>query len=122
MRGILNSPLNKGCDFMLTIDNKAKVIYLDRLIKRIYKILPLTEENIYEMVFIYLDALIIDINSANDLFDYCLIDILVRINSLKEVKYENVLIRGTDQHSQVKRTVLGCKEIIDHLKEGLING
>ena len=107
---------------MLSIDNKAKVIYLDRLIKRIYKILPLTEENIYEMVFIYLDALIIDINSANDLFDYCLIDILVRINSLKEVKYENVLIRGTDQHSQVKRTVLGCKEIIDHLKEGLING
>jgi len=122
MRGILNSPLNKGCDFMLTIDNKAKVIYLDRLTKRIFKILPLTEENVYEMVFIYLDALIIDINSANDLFDYCLIDILVRINSLKEVKYENVLIRGTDQHSQVKRTVLGCKEIIDHLKEGLING
>jgi len=94
----------------LVISTDSKILYLDKLKNRVFKILPLFEESENEIIHnIYLEALIIDVNSANELFDWVLIDVIVLLNSLhgKELK-----------HKQVKKTILECVNMIDKIKEG----
>lgn len=93
------------------IDNKTKILYLELLIKKIFKILPLFEE-CPDNIFVYLGGLIIDICSANNLFDGILIETIVKLNSLKINKLS---------HKEVRKIVLETTNIVDKIRKDLIN-
>ena len=105
----------------LVISDKAKQVYLERLIGKLFKILPMFEEQDKIVPKVYVHALVININSANDLFDGVLIDIVIKLNEL--------YISNEISHKEVKRLVLGCtnfatrllQEIIEKIRlEGLV--
>jgi hypothetical protein len=96
----------------LIIDDKTKIIYLDKLVGNIFKILPLYEEvdsNVYK---IYIGGLLIDINSANSLFDGILIDLIIKINTLFENNFE---------HKQMRKIVLECTNLVKKIRRELEN-
>lgn len=85
--------------------NKDKIIYLSRLIGKVFKTLPLFEID-NKLPIVYVNDLIYDIHSANDLFDGILIEILVKINSLK---LKNI------NHRIVKKDILECTNILNKM-------
>lgn len=96
----------------LIIDNNAKILYLDKLVGNIFKILPLFEEVNTDIYKLYLGGLLIDINSANSLFDGILIDIIVKINALFENDFE---------HKQIRKIVLESTNLVNKIKKELID-
>lgn len=75
------------------ISNDEKVIYLERLRGRVWKMLPLfvdkfDEKYSYEYK-IYLSGLLININTANKLFGGTLIDVFVNLSCL----YDNDFVK-----------------------------
>lgn len=91
------------------ISKQEKIIYLTRLIGKVLKILHLVEEKQHDYK-IYLGGLMIDIHSANDLFDNQLIDVLVKLNSIYINEFE---------HKQIRKIILECKNNINFLLENI---
>lgn len=89
------------------ISKEEKILYLTRLIGKVLKILHLVEEKQHDYK-IYLGGLIIDIHSANDLFDNQLIDVLIKLNSIYINDFE---------HKQIRKIVLECKNNINFILE-----
>ncbi|WP_297419551.1 hypothetical protein [Clostridium sp.] len=79
-------------DIKLNCTNNEKIIYLNGLIGRVYKILPLYED-MNEALIIYIDSLLLNISSANYLFDDSLIELIIKINELKINKIEHKILR-----------------------------
>lgn len=98
----------------LIISACSKKVYLSNLKNRVYKILPMFEElDDINVLNAYIEWVIIEMNSSNDLFDWILIDIMVLINTL--------LLTENIQHKQVKKIVLDCANMIDRLIGGIEN-
>jgi len=91
----------------------AKIAYLDGLVGRIYKILPLYEELGEVPINIYIGALLIDVNSANELFDGKLVDVLVKLNSIYEKECT---------HKHIKKTTFECTNMVQKMKDVLMYG
>jgi hypothetical protein len=93
------------------INNYEKVVYLNHLVGRIYKILPLSEDNNNNIPQLYIERLLDDIISANSLFDGLLILIVTQLNILNI----NVL-----SHKKTKSIVFDCintcKKIIKEIE------
>lgn len=92
------------------INNNSKIIYLENLISRIYKILPLTEENQNkEIPRIYIDRLVNEMIAANNVFNEILIDLIIKVYS----------INNKLTHQEIKSIVFNCISICNKLKEKL---
>ena len=89
------------------ISTKEKTVYLTRLIGKILKILHLVEEKQHDYK-IYLGGLMLEIHSANDLFENQLIDILIKLNSIYINDFE---------YKQIRKIILECKNNINFLLE-----
>lgn len=89
------------------ISKEEKITYLTRLIGKVLKVLHLVEEKQHDYK-IYLGGLMIDIHSANDLFDNQLIDILIKLNSIYINEFE---------YKQLRKIILECKNNINFLLE-----
>lgn len=98
---------------ILVIDTKTKILYLNSLIGKVYKILPLYENETNEIFKIYLGGLLIDINSANVLFDGILIDLIVKIHSIYVNDFD---------HKQVRKIVLECTNLVKKIRGELESG
>lgn len=99
--------------FTLTITNKEKIIYLENLKGKIFKLLPLSEENNNIVPIIYLSGLLMNINSSNQMFNGILIDLLIQLN---EITFVN------SNHKQIRKIVLESlnmvSQLIDNIKKG----
>lgn len=93
----------------LYINDSTKKLYLKRFIGKIYKILPMFEESGF-ISDIYIYGVLLDINSANELFDGILIEVIVKINSLYKAHLT---------HRQIKKIVLECTNMLKAIEEGL---
>lgn len=102
---LIGDEMNNNLEFT----NKEKIIYLSRLIGKVFKVIPLYETNNL-LPLDYVDDLIRDIYSANDLFNGILIEILVKINS---IKIKNV------NHKTVRKIILECTNIINKMIDNL---
>lgn len=91
------------------ISKEEKITYLIRLIGKTLKILHLVEEKQHDYK-IYLGGLMIDIHSANDLFDNQLIDILIKLNSIYINEFE---------YKQIRKIILECKNNINFLLDAI---
>lgn len=96
----------------LIYTNEEKIIYLKNLIGKIYKILPIFEnKNDNDLILIiYLNGLLLNISSANQMFNGILIDILVSLNE--------IIINDMD-HKNLKKVVFECINKVTNLKEDL---
>jgi len=92
---------------ILMIDNKTKILYLNNLVGKVYKILPLYENETDEMLKVYLGGLLIDINSANVLFNGILIDLIIKIHSIYVNDFD---------HKQVRKIVLECTNLVKKIR------
>lgn len=68
----------------ISIEDKKR--YLDLLIGKVFKIIPICEENGKTHLTLYLWGLCNDVLSANSLFDGELIELIVKLNSIYEGK------------------------------------
>jgi hypothetical protein len=86
--------------------DKEKEIYLSHLIGKIMKILYLYED--YESIVpqVYTEGLMINIDSANKMFDGVLIEILVKLN---EINFK------TMEHKDIRKRVLESTNMADKL-------
>lgn len=66
----------------IDIKKEQKILYLNNLINRIFKIIYLYEENENSIPSVYIERLILEINSSNNLFNGVLIDLIVKINCI----------------------------------------
>lgn len=96
---------------VLYIDNPTKVLYIDKYIGKIYKILPMYEET-NEISPIYVYGLLVDMNSANELFDGILIEVIVKIHSLYKLE--------STTHRQLKKLVLECTNLLSTIRSELV--
>ena len=101
------------CMGTIVLSTISKIAYLDGLIGRIYKILPLFEELGELPIQVYIGALMIDVNSANELFDGKLVDVLVKLNSIHEKE---------TTHKQIKKTTFECTNMVQKMKDVLLDG
>jgi len=109
---VLKIPLGlHGLMVVSNMINKEKDIFLTHLIDRVFKILPLSEQD-NNIAKTYVQRLMIDIKSANSLFDGILIDLIIKINSITE----NDL-----SHIQIRRIVFECINVINKIKEEIEN-
>jgi hypothetical protein len=92
----------------LDLSKKAKILYINKLINRIYKILPIAEENDNKTPKLYVERLMKDINSANSLFDDILIDIIIKLNVICERPLE---------HQELKSIIFESIDIVKKIKE-----
>lgn len=90
-------------DTKIVVSDTSKNAYLSRLIPKIWKILPLFEEYGKENIEIYVNGLLIDLCSADMLFDGCLSEIIVKLNSV-------IVVDMT--HKEIKKKILECMDII----------
>jgi hypothetical protein len=97
----------------LIYSNDAKIAYCVRLYRQIHKILFLSEENNNIVPSINLHALIIDVNSANNMFDNIFIDVSVKLNTLY------MLSSQTLTHSEIRSRVLECANMVDRIRKEL---
>lgn len=94
----------------LVISDSTKVLYLDKFINKVFKILPMSEEDGC-IPKIYMHSLLIEINSANELFDGELIDILVKINAIYS--------QNDIEHKQIKKLVFDCTNTLTKMRDRL---
>lgn len=96
---------------MFITNSKDKYIYINHLVDRIYKILPLSEENKNKIPKIYVKRLIDDVISANELFNGTLINLIIKLN---------ILLIKESTHFEIKSIVFECinlcKKIIHELE------
>lgn len=88
-------------------NNNLSIPYLEHLIGRVYKILPLMEQNNNRVPKLYVERLLQDLVSANDLFGNLLIDLIIKINSLNQDL----------THDQVRSILFSSISLINKLKE-----
>jgi hypothetical protein len=96
----------------------SQIIYLENLTPRIFKLLPLAEDEGRETTKIYLWALINDLISANAMFNNILIELVTKINCLRndELAYK-------DFRKTVFDSISLSKKIKENLqKEVLMDG
>lgn len=86
----------------MEIKNKEKIIYLNGLVNRIFKILPLYEEDNNILPQKYVERLANDIYAANNLFEGLLIELLIKTYSIYETPDEPL------SHSELKSLVFDC--------------
>jgi hypothetical protein len=91
----------------LFLSTEAKIDYLDRLVGKVFKILPMYEEK-DPNINIYIHGILISMNNANDLFDYALTDILIDVKSL----YQTELV-----HKDFRKKVLDSATEIKKIKK-----
>lgn len=101
-------------EFSLIISNKEKIIYLENLKGKIFKLLPLSEQNDNIVPIVYLNGLMMNISSSNQMFDGMLIDLLVKLNEIRIIKLN---------HKQLRKIILEALDmvalLIDKLKKGV---
>lgn len=66
----------------ININKTDQSLYIRSLINKIFKIIPMTEENNYVLPTLYIERLIFDIKSADDLFCISLTNLIIKVNSL----------------------------------------
>lgn len=93
--------------------NESKIAYCKRLTGKVFKILWLAEENNNVVPSVYLYALIIDVNSANFMFDNIFIDLSVKLNSLY------MAINQPMPHSEIRARVLECTNMVSRIGKEL---
>jgi hypothetical protein len=91
---------------MIEITNKEKKIYLESLQKKIYAILSNYEKYNNIVSIVYLDGLLMNIGSADELFDGMLINLIIKLYELKNVNLG---------HRKIREIVLDSCEMIDKL-------
>jgi len=94
------------------INIQEKLIYINHLIGRIYKILPLTEDNSNVIPKLYIERLIDDIVSANQLFDGLLILVITQLNILLTKKLSHKKLK-----SIIFECINLCKKIIKEIEQ-----
>jgi hypothetical protein len=100
--------------FNLNCSKKSKLIYIDELINKIFKILGLFEDNDNIIPIIYLNGLIMNINSANELFDGELINLIIKLN---------ILITNKLNHKELRKIIFECiNEEIPKIKNKINEG
>jgi hypothetical protein len=88
---------------MITIEDKKR--YLDIMIGKVFKIIPIREENGQVHLNIYMWAILNDLISFNSLCDGELIELVVKLNSIYE---------GTLTFSEIRKVVF---DTIDTIKK-----
>jgi len=73
--------------------------------------LPLFEDS-PESIYVYLGGLIIDIDSANHLFNGILIEPIIKLNSININKLS---------HKQIRKIILETTNIVDKIRRDLID-
>ena len=94
---------------MINITNNEKIIYIDNLVNRVYKILPLYEKD-NKIPKLYIQRLLSDIKSADNLFEGILIHIIVQIN---------VLLLEDMSFAEIKSLIFNCINLVKKIKEGI---
>jgi hypothetical protein len=97
----------------MEISKKEKIIYLNGLVNRIFKILPLYEEDNNILPQKYVERLTNDIYSANQLFEGMLIELLIKIYSIYETPNEPL------SHSELKSLVFDCINLCQKITKDL---
>jgi len=97
----------------LIYSNEAKMVYAQKLIGKVMKTLYLAEEDNNIVPAVYLHALIIDVNSANNMFDNIFIDISVKLNALYMLSNQAI------PHSEIRSRVLECANMVDRIRKEL---
>lgn len=94
------------------IPNEAQLNYLKILISKIFKILPMKEQNI-ATVNVHIDSLLTELIGYKDLFEYVQNDarLLTVICTLR------ALLNNDVSHSVCKREVFKCIKCIEQLIE-----
>lgn len=103
----------------LILPVEAKKDYLQKLSKRCIKILYLIEDETKNTVQDehrittddYIVSQLFEVNSANILFDGALVDVIVKLNGIRD--YKNL------PYSLVRKQIFETKGIIDHLLKSL---
>jgi hypothetical protein len=94
---------------------KEKLCTLGAMIDSIYKVLCTFEESDNVMPLYYLDTVISEIRSANELFfDGDLIQIVIQLNTLKQSENHN--------HKRVKKVILDCANNLCRTRDVILNG
>lgn len=93
--------------------NESKIAYCKKLTGKVFKILWLAEENNNIIPSIYLHALIIDVNSANYMFDNIFIDLSVKLNSLYMASNQQM------SHDDIRARVLECTNMVSRIGKEL---
>ena len=97
--------------------NNELNIYLKNLKGKIYKILPLYETQDILVVKVYHNATLLNLSSADRIFEGILIEILVKLN---EIDFDNM------EHIKIRKIILESISMVDKMlkvKEvGDING
>ena len=102
----------KGTIFVLS--DKSKIEYLNAIIGKTYKILHLIEE---EKTTGYspkpfITTFLFEVNAANDLFDGKLIQIIIKLKSIRE-SYKDM------PFGDIKKQIFEIKRIVNHLLKEL---
>ena len=94
---------------------KEKLCTLGTMIDSIYKILCTFEESGNFMPMYYLDTVISEIRSANEMFfEGELIHIVIQLNTLKQPENHN--------HKRVKKVTLDCANTLCRARDVVLNG
>ena len=100
---------------MYKYTDNTKVIVLGKLIDAVYKILCTYEEYGNKLPFDYLETIISEMNSSNDLmFQGELGYIIIQLNTLKQQENQN--------HKKVKKIVFDCANSLCRIRDGVLNG
>lgn len=100
-------------EFSITISDKEKIIYLENLKGKIFKLLPLYEQDNNIVPIVYLNGLLMNISSSNQMFDGLLIDLLVKLNEIRIIKLN---------HAQLRKIILESLDMVDILVKQLGKG
>ena len=93
----------------IDISNENKIIWLNGLINKIFKILPMVETNGMDLSRVYINALIYEIASANDIFfNGELTELIPKLNILMK---EDLL------HSEIRKLIFECTSLVEKIKK-----
>ena len=93
----------------IDISNENKIIWLNGLINKIFKILPIVETNGMDLSRVYINALIYEIASANDIFfNGELTELIPKLNILMK---EDLL------HSEIRKLIFECTSLVEKIKK-----
>ena len=101
---------NEIIENKIIIPVEAKRKYLEKLIGKMIKILHLIEEDVNPLNFIY--GQLVELNSANQLFDNELIEVIVKLN---------VIYRGYNEmeFKDIKKQIFEIKSKINYLLKNI---
>lgn len=94
----------------LEISKESKIYYVDKLTNKVFKILPIIEENGKEKADIYMWGLLTDLNSTDFLFHGILIELITGLYSV---------YTGNMTYSENRRIIFNCINIVKKIKENL---